>query len=341
MPEFYVEPMKDRQSCSVCQKTVTGKKCLLTCFNCHAITYCGLVCQRADWARHEWNCHPVMVTEFPGKGRGIVAARDIEKGELIFKDKPVIKLPANENADVVVDPDFLTSLKQQIQTLPVEAKSQYYKLMARTDVNNYDLNSSDMKVLNLFLSNSKVYNDDQNAFSLLHLNIALVNHSCAPNATINDLKQVVDEERELRAIKNIRKGEEITTCYSNVRDYGCVPRKRKTAIKKREGFDCKCPVCLGQVPVQEKTLKKLIDLHSKVNPTPTQTSEWKASSDWKKEAGLWSRIVDLTMELYMCDPIEKIKSIRLYGKIRTPGSRQGPCEEGHEYVEAVCGGDKN
>ena len=49
----------------------------------------------ADWSRHEWNCVPVMVTEFPGKGRGLVAARDIEKGELIFKDKQVIKLSAN------------------------------------------------------------------------------------------------------------------------------------------------------------------------------------------------------------------------------------------------------
>ena len=92
MPEFYAEPMKDRKSCSVCKKTVKGKKVLLTCINCHAITYCGRECQSADWGRHEWNCVPVMVTEFPGKGRGLVAATDIEMGELIFEDKPVIKL---------------------------------------------------------------------------------------------------------------------------------------------------------------------------------------------------------------------------------------------------------
>ena len=94
MPEFYVEPMKDRKICFVCQMTARekGKKVLLTCEKCHAITYCGVECQGADWQRHEWNCVPVMVTEFPGKGRGLVAARDIEKGELIFTDKSVIKL---------------------------------------------------------------------------------------------------------------------------------------------------------------------------------------------------------------------------------------------------------
>ena len=92
MPEFYAEPMKDRKCCSVCKKTAKekGKKVLLTCVKCHAITYCGVECQREDWERHEWNCVPVMVTEIPGKGRGLVAATDIEKGELIFQDKPAI-----------------------------------------------------------------------------------------------------------------------------------------------------------------------------------------------------------------------------------------------------------
>ena len=150
MPEFYAEPMKDRKCCSVCQKTVTGKKVLLTCFNCHAITYCGVECQRADWARHEWNCHPVMVTEFPGKGRGLVAARDIEKGEIIFNDKPVIHLEMNADGHFT-DPDFMTSLKQQIDSLPAEAKSQYNKMVTCNAKNN-----GDEDILNVFLTNSKI-----------------------------------------------------------------------------------------------------------------------------------------------------------------------------------------
>ena len=57
---------------------------------------------------------------------------------------------------------------------------------------------------------------------------------------------------------------------------------------------------MGQVPVQEKTLKKLIEQHNKLNPKP---------SDWKREAGLWSRIVDLTYELNIGDPREKVVSL--------------------------------
>ena len=306
MPEFYAEPMKDRKSCSVCKMTVTGKKVLLTCINCHAITYCGRECQKADWGRHEWNCVPVMVTEFQGKGRGLVAARDIEKGELIFRDKALIKLAMNENAEkqrYFVDPGFMTSLKEQIEMLPAEAKLQYHKLSTRDSYNKYNLSRRDKEVLNFFLSNSKIYNAyNGDEYALLHLNIALVNHSCAPNASIDDLKQEFNEDTcsELRAIKNIFKGEEITTCYFDVKELGSILRKRKTAIKKQNGFDCKCPVCMGKVQDQEKTLKKLIELTNKINPMP---------SDWKKEAGLRSRIVDLTMELYLGQPIDKIRAL--------------------------------
>ena len=112
MPEFYVEALKDHRTCFKCKQT--GKKSLLTCDRCHAITYCGVECQKADWERHNWNCVPVMVKEFPGKGRGIVAARDIKMGERIFKDEPVIKL-ATDDKGFPVDPEFMASLKEQIE----------------------------------------------------------------------------------------------------------------------------------------------------------------------------------------------------------------------------------
>ena len=106
----------------------------------------------------------------------------------------------------------------------------------------------------------------------------------------------------MRAIKKICKGEEITTCYFNhVEKLGSIPRKRKTAIKKALGFDCKCPVCLGHVPVQEKILKKLIEATNKVNRTPPY--------DWNREAGLWSWIFDLTLELNIGHPLDKISAL--------------------------------
>ena len=39
--------------------------------------------------------------------------RDFEKGELIFNDKPVIKLAANAEG-YLVNPEYMTSLKEQM-----------------------------------------------------------------------------------------------------------------------------------------------------------------------------------------------------------------------------------
>ena len=61
-------------------------------------------------------------------------------------------------------------------------------------------------------------------------------------------------------------------------------------------------MCLGDVAFPEKTLKKLIEQNSKLSLSP-------ATGDWKKEAITCSRIVDLTMELYIGSPTEKVRAL--------------------------------
>jgi len=305
MPEFYIEPLTDRRVCFKCNKT--GKKKFFKCGTCEAITYCSVECQREDWTRHEWNCVPVMVTEIPGKGRGLVAAKDIKMGELIFKEEPSIKLSSKPGSSegIPVDPDSMKSFKNQLENLPVGAKLQFYKLK-QADDSCLDPTLSDYKAFKLFVANNVELECSTSKIYAVFLNLALVNHSCVPNAAWYPLyldKQDDDPLHceELKAIKNISKGEEVTTCYyTDVKEYGSIQRKRKAEIKKRKGFDCKCPVCLGQVPCQEKILKKLIELHTKLNPT---------SSNWKRDAGIRDKIADLTLELYMVQPNEKLAAL--------------------------------
>ena len=80
------ETLTDRYRCCKCDKTGKRKK-LSKCERCHAVTYCSQACQAEDWPRHQDNCVPVMVKEYKGKGRGLVAAKDIKMGELILTDK--------------------------------------------------------------------------------------------------------------------------------------------------------------------------------------------------------------------------------------------------------------
>ena len=117
----------------------------------------------------------------------------------------------------------LKSLKEQIDNMPSEAKLQFHKLfIPESQLNLYNnyvrstfagASPSDRKLIKLFLSNSNLINGCEN---ILYLNSALVNHSCAPNAIEYGLTPKTKEEEltnELRAIKDISKGEEIVTCY--------------------------------------------------------------------------------------------------------------------------------
>ena len=62
--------------------------------------------------------------------------------------------------------------------------------------------------------------------------IARINHSCVPNAVFGELEPTEkdgDKAIELRAIKDISKGEEITVCYyTDVKEYG-------SKLKRKEG----------------------------------------------------------------------------------------------------------
>ena len=298
MPESYIQPVTDRQSCYKCQKSVTGKMKLSKCSRCHAITYCGKQCQVADWPRHGWNCVPVMVTEYEGKGRGLVAARGIKKGELIFMDKPSIKLKLDGSLDT------LPSLLMQIENLPSEAKLLFYKLEWHRAPDCPKL----LDELDIFFSNAKQNRNGD--WGLLFLNIALVNHSCAPNAILDTNKEegTVESWCEVKAIKDISKGEEITLFYEtegnhySYQKYGCNAQERMMVIKEDFKFDCKCCVCSGKVPEQEEIIRNLLDLHGALELNDSRL-------DFAEKVRIWDQIVDLNSRLYIGSFVDKISSM--------------------------------
>ena len=71
-------------------------------------------------------------------------------------------------------------------------------------------------------------------------------------------------------------------------------------------FVCACSVCSGQVADQEEIMKRLAELHLKLNPLfPAEMiigfEKW--------EARLQDKIVDLTMELYIGKLFDKVRAL--------------------------------
>ena len=304
MPECYVQPVTDRQVCFKCHKTVTGKRKLSKCSKCHAITYCGRECQVADWPRHAWNCIPVMVTEIPGKGRGLVAARDIKMGEFIFLDKPAIVLPNHSPIDIdkSLTKEEFDAFMKQVSNLSSEAKLQFYKL-EEGRIKEKGGGGMINKEIRIFLKNAVGKNS-----MLLLLNVALINHSCAPNAFV---EEVEDQKNEVRAIKDISKGEEVTVFYRyfnsgyTYKSLGWKVNERTRAIKNKLGFECKCCVCSGIVPGQEDITKELIESLEALN---------QACSYLVKLTTI-DKIVELSMRLYVGHIDDKIWPLMMLAKL--------------------------
>ena len=321
MPENYIQPVSDRQVCFKCRKTVTGKRKLSKCSRCHAITYCGKECQKADWERHICNCVPVMVTEFEGKGRGLVAARDIKMGEFILLDKPAIKLPIrssfNENRPIFeqLSSKDLDSLMSQVDNLTSEAKLIFYKLR--------DFQGKWAKELRIFSQNASITCKEL----MLFLNAVLINHSCAPNAYDQNTE---DGSIEVRAIKDILRGEEITMFYGSDDDFtykqfGCNAKERKKVLRETLGFDCVCSVCIGDVPDQEDILKELLELHDNHDPDTAihiinellelhdNLDRETIHSDEKLSIFVQTidKIVDLNLRLYIGSFVDKVRALKM------------------------------
>ena len=256
------ENLTDRNRCHKCDKTGKRKKDKLSkCARCHAVTYCSRECQVEDWARHKENCVPVMVTEVEGKGRGLVAARDIKMGELILIDKAVV------SSDALIR-------------------------------GGYDLTPEAERML----LNQKIFKD-----------ISLLNHSCAPNAAMGLLDGERNKEQEkrfeLRATKNISKEDEVTIFYP-WRNSMSTHAETREMVHKDFGFDCKCLVCLGQIPNQDDIMWK-IRLESFAHGKDAEFAkkeEEKTLQDWKKEAIVMGVMSDLAKPLYMGRETEKIKN---------------------------------
>ncbi|KAF2344675.1 Zinc finger MYND-type [Trinorchestia longiramus] len=74
--------------CAVCGVGATHR-----CGRCHMTPYCSREHQRQHWQQHKALCAPYTVKENAVLGRHLVACRDLEAGQIILKDTPLVLGP--------------------------------------------------------------------------------------------------------------------------------------------------------------------------------------------------------------------------------------------------------
>ena len=140
----------------------------------------------------------------------------------------------------------------------------------------------------------------------MYLNVALLNHSCGPNAFV---EKTEDETNEVRAIKDILKGEEVTIFYNWSRVYTYLrwkEKQRMEVIKDNLGFTCNCCVCFGKLPGQEDISKELVELSEALYDKEQCISDCVNTMD---------KIVELSLRLYVGHINDKLRALVMMAEL--------------------------
>ncbi|KAF5382537.1 hypothetical protein D9615_002829 [Tricholomella constricta] len=174
---------------------------------------------------------PFVVADLPGRGKGLLATRDIEQGERIITEKPVI-----------VAPDHITgSPAALIAKLLREASPEGREAVLNLSYVNFPKDKDpeidlDEVALAIFQTNAVATSGGVGIFPRM----ARMNHGCSH--AFNAVYTWRDKEEILvvHALKKIIKGEEILTTYTNTKKSRS---DRRALLKENYGFTCMCRVC--------------------------------------------------------------------------------------------------
>ncbi|KIJ54846.1 hypothetical protein M422DRAFT_24744 [Sphaerobolus stellatus SS14] len=167
------------------------------------------------------------IVNIVGKGKGVVATRDIAQGELIMKEEPLFSVQVGALFNTSVE-DHLTKVLQSLNATQRDTFYELYKpSKARANTSNVEA---------IFHANSVIVGMGSGIIPT----IARINHGCASAFNSVYHYRADEEVGVVHALKPIKKGEEIVREYLNTR---LARQPRRQMLKEIYSFECGCHVC--------------------------------------------------------------------------------------------------
>lgn len=172
-------------------------------------------------------------------GLGVFATRTIPPSTIIMHDRAIMKLKLKHiqfTDEEVRDSFNLLCDADKIRVLKLHEGHRPFKT----------------KLMRIYKANSF----GAKGFTMLHVDISRVNHSCVPNADKQDGTES-DEKTDaanLVAIRTIAQGEEILICY-NSNFEGMTVTQRNNILDSYYSFRCSCSACT--LPPKERILSDI------------------------------------------------------------------------------------
>ncbi|GAA5875535.1 hypothetical protein JCM16303_000660 [Sporobolomyces ruberrimus] len=179
-------------------------------------------------------------TDLPGKGTGMVAARDLKAGDLVLQECPLFAI---KDAEYLAQ---LGAIEDAYAKLSDQAKREYDSLYIAHPQRHF------RKALAVFKTNAMQLGAGGRKAGIF-LNGARFNHSCTPNC-----HRAWDEQNGVEwfiAMEDIKAGTELTISYAEVR----VPKEqRQNTLQRHFGFVCTCKACsLGPEETLESDARRV------------------------------------------------------------------------------------
>jgi len=215
--------------CLVCNSVNTK-----SCSNCNQARYCSVDCQKSDRKMHKSVCYPCKVDYVDGKGKGLIATRDIEAGQQVLLDTCIL----SQDAKTIQDPEEWLNLKSKVGKLSVVEKEKFYGLKPR------EVFGTENVELAIFLNNGiALAAPEVDSRCGIFPKISFINHSCSPNCQWSPLEKNI-MAKEVRALVRVKKGEEITcSYYGDNEQLIFADRDMRVKYLSEWGFKCSCEIC--------------------------------------------------------------------------------------------------
>lgn len=181
--------------------------------------------------------------EVRGKGKGLIATRNIPMGSRILSEEPIIRVP-----DTAIDGDArLASLHRQVDALPPDNRRAFLSM--------HNVHADDIpQYLGVFLTNALPMVGKVEEAGIF-LNACRINHACDNNAHNSWNSNI--KRHTIHALRDIEQGEEITINYLGVLN---TRETRQDYLQEHFAFTCSCHLCSLPPDESQESDRKLDEL---------------------------------------------------------------------------------
>lgn len=194
----------------------------------------------------------------PLHGEGLFATQCIERGTLVFRERPLIQFAEPDPSPARIWSTYLS--------LPPHQGFMWYSLAHTSDPESEAQRAKDAKCTQsarhcgeiLAKAENNSFHDVMSGRYVLALTAARINHSCKPNVVW--VVNVETGEFEVRALSRIDAGEELVCSYVPQ----CFPRKERRYRLKNWRMKCTCQTCSDKNSEHEQLLVSLFEVYIKL-----------------------------------------------------------------------------